>query len=77
MPAFIGYTPQAIYEGKSYTNMPLRMCVFDIIGGSNPDPILYTEDISNFRMNTCLIGLNYGMVYYAFIGTTIMGLQEY
>jgi hypothetical protein len=58
------------------TNMQTTMCIFDVIGGNNPDPILYTEDISNFRMNTGSIGLNYGMVYYPFIGTTIMQNQD-
>ncbi|WP_281239878.1 phage tail sheath family protein [Flavobacterium praedii] len=58
------------------SNMQTTMCIFDVIGGNNPDPILYTEDISNFRMNTGTIGLNYGMVYYPFIGTTIMQNQD-
>ncbi|QSW89340.1 MULTISPECIES: phage tail sheath family protein [Flavobacterium] len=54
------------------TQMQTAMSVFDIIGGDAPDPILYTEDITNFRMNTGSVGLNYGMAYYPFIGTTIM-----
>ncbi|MBW4360922.1 phage tail sheath family protein [Flavobacterium taihuense] len=58
------------------TNMQTAMCVFDVIGGNDPDPILYTEDISNFRMNTGSIGLNYGMAYYPFIGTTTMQIQD-
>lgn len=28
VPAFIGYTPQAIYEGKSYTNIPTKITSF-------------------------------------------------
>ena len=28
VPAFIGYTPQASYEGKSYTNVPVRITSF-------------------------------------------------
>ncbi len=28
VPAFIGYTPQAMYEGKSYTNVPQRISSF-------------------------------------------------
>jgi hypothetical protein len=28
VPAFIGYTPQAIYEGKSYTNVPSKITSF-------------------------------------------------
>jgi phage tail sheath protein FI len=58
------------------TIMQTAMCVFDIIGGNDPDPILYTQDIENFRMNTGLLGLNYGMAYYPFIGTTIMQNQD-
>lgn len=54
------------------TQMQTAMCLFDIIGGDDPDPILYTQDIINFRMNTGSNGLNYGMAYYPFVGTTIM-----
>lgn len=46
--------------------------VFDIIGGRNPDPIMYTNDIETFRNNTGSNGLSYGTAYYPFIGTTIM-----
>lgn len=48
------------------------LCVFDIIGGANPDPVRYTQDIQAFRSNTGNNGLNYGTCYYPFIGTTIM-----
>ena len=58
------------------TQMQTAMSVFDIIGGNAPDPILYTQDIANFRMNTGSLGLNYGMAYYPFIGTTIMQNQD-
>lgn len=58
------------------TQMQTAMCLFDIIGGDAPDPILYTEDISNFRMNTGSVGLSYGMAYYPFIGTTIMQTSD-
>ncbi|MBC8054178.1 MAG: phage tail sheath family protein [Sphingobacteriaceae bacterium] len=54
------------------TQMQTAMCLFDIIGGNAPDPILYTQDIQNFRNNTGAVGLNYGIAYYPFIGTTIM-----
>ncbi|WP_296705401.1 phage tail sheath C-terminal domain-containing protein, partial [Algoriphagus sp.] len=46
--------------------------IFDVIGGRNPDPILYAQDIDNFRNNTGEIGLSYGAAYYPFIGTNIM-----
>jgi uncharacterized protein len=54
------------------SNMQTAVCVFDIIGGNQPDPILYTNDIDNFRNNTGNQGLDYGTAYYPFIGTTIM-----
>lgn len=53
-------------------NMQTAMCLFDVIGGAQPDPILYVNDIQTFRNNTGSIGLNYGACYYPFIGTTIM-----
>jgi hypothetical protein len=52
--------------------MQTAVCLFDIIGGANPDPIQYTQDIENFRNNTGSNGLKYGACYYPFIGTTIM-----
>lgn len=52
--------------------MQTAVCIFDVIGGANPDPILYTNDIQNFRNSTGSAGLNYGISYYPFIGTTIM-----
>ncbi len=54
------------------SNMQTAICVFDIIGGNQPDPILYVNDIDNFRNNTGSLGLSYGTAYYPFIGTTIM-----
>ncbi|WP_293788406.1 phage tail sheath C-terminal domain-containing protein [uncultured Pedobacter sp.] len=52
------------------------MSVFDVIGGRNPDPILYTEDIQTFRDNTGQVGLDYGAAYYPFIGTTTMRTSD-
>ena len=52
--------------------MQTAVCIFDVIGGANPDPILYTNDIQNFRNSTGSAGLNYGISYYPFIGTTMM-----
>lgn len=53
-------------------NMQTAVCVFDIIGGRHPDPILYTNDIETFRNNTGANGLSYGTAYYPFVETTIM-----
>lgn len=52
--------------------MQTAVCLFDIIGGAQPDPILYTQDIQNFRNSTGNTGLKYGAAYYPFVGTTIM-----
>ncbi|PCI93940.1 MAG: phage tail protein [Flavobacteriales bacterium] len=52
--------------------MGTAVSIFDIIGGRNPDPIMYTNDIETFRNNTGTNGLKYGTAYYPFIGTTIM-----
>lgn len=54
------------------SQMQTAISVFDVIGGRNPDPHLYAEDIETFRINTGLRGLSYGAAYYPFIGTTIM-----
>lgn len=54
------------------TTMQTAMSIFDIIGGNDPDPVLYTQDIQRFRMSTGSVGLNYGMAYFPFIGTTVM-----
>ena len=56
--------------------MQTVVCLFDIIGGRNPDPILYTQDIENFRNNVGTQGLKYGVSYYPFLGTTIMQSGE-
>ncbi|PRC94371.1 phage tail sheath family protein [Solimicrobium silvestre] len=52
--------------------MQTAVCLLDVIGGVNPDPIMYTTNIQNFRNSTGSLGLNYGISYYPFIGTTIM-----
>ena len=54
------------------SEMQTAISIFDIIGGRNPDPILYTNDIEIFRNNTGANGLDYGTAYYPFVGTTIM-----
>lgn len=54
------------------SDMQTTVCLFDIIGGDAPDPLLYKQDIANFRMNTGTNGLSYGIAYYPFIGTTVM-----
>ena len=58
------------------TETQTAISVFDIIGGRNPDPLMYTNDIITFRNNTGVQGLNYGTAYYPFIGTTTMQPQD-
>ncbi|MFC4633065.1 phage tail sheath family protein [Dokdonia ponticola] len=52
--------------------MQTAISIFDIIGGRDPDPILYTDDITTFRNSTGNNRLDYGTAYYPFVGTTIM-----
>lgn len=54
------------------SEMQTVIAIFDVIGGKNPDPILYTNDIQTFRNNTGFNALDYGCAYYPFVGTTIM-----
>lgn len=58
------------------SEMQTAVSIFDIIGGRNPDPVMYTNDITTFRDNTGVQGLSYGAAYYPFIGTTIMQNQD-
>lgn len=58
------------------SNLQTAISIFDIIGGRNPDPIMYTDDITNFRNSTGVQGLNFGTAYYPFLGTTIVQSQE-
>ena len=52
-------------------DMQTTLCLFDVIGGRDPDPILYTDNIEAFRNSTGSQGLKYGASYYPFVGTTI------
>lgn len=58
------------------TEMQTAVSIFDVIGGRNPDPILWTEYITAFRNNTGGNGLSFGTAYYPFIGTTIMQFED-
>lgn len=48
------------------------VCLFDVIGGHQPDPVLYTQDIATFRNSVGNTGLKYGVAYYPFIETTVV-----
>ncbi len=56
--------------------MQTAICILDIIGGDDPDPVLYTQDIERFRKNTGTEGLKYGASYYPFIGTNVIQSSE-
>jgi phage tail sheath protein FI len=56
--------------------MGTAMSLFDIIGARDPDPVLFMDDITTFRENTGTNGLEYGVAYYPFIGTTITQSEE-
>ncbi len=58
------------------SEMKTAISIFDIIGGKNPDPILFTDDIETFRTATGTNGLDFGTAYYPFIGTNIMQSSE-
>ncbi|MGK4568209.1 phage tail sheath family protein [Flavobacterium sp. 3HN19-14] len=54
------------------SDMQTSISIFDVIGGNDPDPLLYMNDIITFRNSTGSNGLMYGTAYYPFLGTTIM-----
>lgn len=56
--------------------MGTAMSLFDIIGARDPDPVSFMDDITTFRENTGTNGLEYGVAYYPFIGTTITQSEE-
>ena len=58
------------------SEMQTAMCIFDIIGGRNPDANSFKEDIATFRNNTGETGLSYGPSYYPFINTTVLQASE-
>ncbi|MBC8754349.1 phage tail sheath family protein [Kordia sp. YSTF-M3] len=56
--------------------MQTAVAILDIIGGRNPDPVMWMDDITAFRDNTGANGLDYGTAYYPFVGTTIMQTSD-
>ncbi len=56
--------------------MQTAICLLDIIGGRDPDPILFMDDIEAFRNSTGANGLDSGAAYYPWVGTTIMQAGE-
>lgn len=58
------------------SEMKTAICIFDVIGGNNPHPTKYTEDITAFRNATGTTGLDYGAAYYPFVETTVMQSRD-
>lgn len=56
--------------------MQTAISIFDVIGGRDPDPITYMQDIQTFRNHTGSNGLSFGAAYYPFVGTTVMQASE-
>ena len=52
--------------------MRSALSIFDVIGGRDPDPMTYRNDIETFRNHTGSQGLQFGVCYYPFVGTTIV-----
>lgn len=58
------------------SQMRSSVSIFDIIGGKEPDPKLYYNDITAFRENVGTQGLDFGTAYYPFVCTGIMQANE-
>lgn len=56
--------------------MQTSMSIIDVKGGREPDPMLWQNDIQNFRNDTGNNGLNYGAAYYPFLKTTVMSIDQ-
>jgi uncharacterized protein len=58
------------------STMQTSVSIIDVKGGREPDPILWANDIQNFRNWTGNTGLNYGAAYYPFVKTTVVPLNQ-
>lgn len=56
--------------------METAVAVFDVIGGREPDSILWTQDIQAFRDRTGNDFLKYGVAYYPFLKTTAVPIDQ-
>ena len=57
-------------------SMKTAVAIFDIIGGREPDPILWGNDITNFRNSTGNNFLEYGVAYYPYLKTTAVPINQ-
>lgn len=58
------------------SSMQTTVSIFDIIGGNDPNPLNYMDDIDAFRNGTGSNGLDFGTAYYPFVGTTVMQTSD-
>ncbi|MCB0465597.1 MAG: phage tail sheath family protein [Aequorivita sp.] len=58
------------------STMQTAISIFDIIGGNRENPLGNNADIEAFRSHTGTSGLSYGIAYYPFVGTTVMGEHD-
>ena len=58
------------------SSMKTSVSILDVKGGHEPDPLLWKQDITNFRNWTGNNGLNYGTAYYPFLNTTIVPIDQ-
>lgn len=56
--------------------MQNRVAIFDIQGGDDPDPELWTQDITTFRTGVGMNYLKYGNAYYPYLNTSIVQNTE-
>lgn len=56
--------------------METAVAIFDVIGGREPDPILWPADIQQFRNNTGNNSLKFGVAYYPYLKTTVVPINE-
>ncbi len=56
--------------------MQTAVAIFDVIGGREPDPILWPDDIQNFRNATGNNFLKYGVAYYPYLRTTVVPINQ-
>lgn len=56
--------------------MQTSVAIFDVIGGREPDPIMWEDDIENFRNNTGNNFLKYGVAYYPYLVTSVVPINQ-
>ena len=62
---------------KQANTLQTCMPIFDIIGGWEPDPILWPDSITDFRNATGNDFLKYGCAYWPYLKSTIMSIDQF